>query len=426
MDDVRHHPTDPMTSSSPTTTTSLSSSSSSCAAPPTTTTTTTATTSTSSSALSVGEAETAIATATGTGCSSAAVASALTSSGSGIGVVVVPHLVSSVRKSMPVEIKTALHTTYANPWDTWTGLIDREKIMGWMFKPPVKPTEAQLDAVLPVKPVTAAELTAHDFTVCWIGHSTVFLRIFGVNILTDPLFAQRLGLDIIGEYKIGRKRARQPPISLNNLPKIDIVLISHNHQDHLDSGNVSTLAGLFNPLFLVPRGLTSWFMSLRITNVLEFNWWNSYYHSGTPLKITFVPAQHWSGRALVDYNLALWGGWVLSSNTHPAKVYYAGDTGYCPVFPEIASLGPFDLSLIPIGPNEPRVSMKTQHVGFEDAIKIHEEVNSRQSVGVHWGTWSMGADSLTQVKAQFAAECGRKGVTNFTTLDIGQVWHFYT
>ncbi|KAH3767949.1 N-acyl-phosphatidylethanolamine-hydrolyzing phospholipase D [Pelomyxa schiedti] len=332
---------------------------------------------------------------------------------------------AAYRGVAPFVIRSKLtgSVSYGNPWPTWTGIWTMEKMFNFFTrKCPPPPTLEQLNASIPVCAVTESQLASSQNLCCWMGHSTEFLRLNGVNILTDPIWGPIIGLDLGFTY-IGRERLRPPPIDLAHLPSIDFVIISHNHVDHLDFTTICALKNLFDPMFLVPIGAKSWFLQCGFTRVEELTWWDSYTspaHSN--VTFTFVPAQHWSGRSTVlDANASLWGGWVLTTNEN-FKVYFAGDTGYCSVFPQIANLGPFDLSFIPIAPENPRHVMKAQHVGFEEAVKIHQEVNSKCSYAIHWGTFPMGADEPTSAPSQLQQVCHDHGVTSpFTTPSIGQV-----
>ncbi|KAJ1567216.1 hypothetical protein HK405_006745 [Cladochytrium tenue] len=203
----------------------------------------------------------------------------------------------------------------------------------------------------------------------------------GYNILTDPIFSKRT----VGDW-VGPKRVQRVPCELADLPPIDIVLVSHNHYDHLDRGVVLALKD--SVTWVVPLGLKRWFASFGVTRVVELDWWQEYEHDGGRLQIVGTPIQHWSGRHFLDVNETLWSSFVVKGAT--ASFFHVGDTGYCSAFREIgARYGPFTLSAIPIGSYEPRYYMRHQHVDPREAARIHTDVGSAHSLGVHWGTYMM-------------------------------------
>jgi len=220
-------------------------------------------------------------------------------------------------------------------------------------------------------------------TLTWIGHSTFLIQIDGVNILTDPHFSDRASPVSFA----GPKRYTRPAMTIGNLPRIDVVLISHDHYDHLD---LPSVVELFSrqpdspPVFLTGLKVKARLEDEGITTAQEYDWWESVSLAG----FTFhcVPVQHFSGRSLTDRNSTLWCGWVAERNGY--KIFFAGDTGYSDDFKQIHSrLGDMDLSLLPIGAYDPRWFMKSHHVAPEEAVQIHQDVHSRQSVGMHWGTF---------------------------------------
>ncbi|MFA7503777.1 MAG: MBL fold metallo-hydrolase [Burkholderiaceae bacterium] len=226
-------------------------------------------------------------------------------------------------------------------------------------------------------------------TVTWIGHATVLLQMGGKNILTDPQFSERA----FTYQWLGPRRKVPLPMSIEQLPPIDIVVISHAHYDHLDRNTVLALAAREedSPSFLVPLGLAPWFRDLGIERVRAFDWWDAITIDG--VEASFVPAHHWSARSAFDRNRTLWGGWVLRSDDLHA--YFAGDTGYSRDFIEIGRrFGGFDLALIPVGAYEPRWFMADYHVDPAEAVQIHRDVGSRYSIGIHWGSFELTDESL--------------------------------
>lgn len=266
-------------------------------------------------------------------------------------------------------------------------------------------------------------------TVTWIGHATALVQANGLNVLTDPIFSERASpLQLFGP-----KRVQPPGVALAELPPIDVVLISHNHYDHLDRASVAQLderakAAGKTTLFIVPLGLKSWFANLGIDNVVELDWWQ--HHVIGSVEFHLTPVQHWSARGLGDRSATLWGGWaVLGTDFH---WYYAGDTGYSLDFADTAkhfagrqstaSGGGFDLALIPIGGYAPRWFMTPQHVNPMEAVRIHQDVGAKRSMGVHWGTFALTDEPLDQPPADLAIARQALGVAaaSFGVLAVGE------
>lgn len=233
-------------------------------------------------------------------------------------------------------------------------------------------------------------------TVTWIGHASALLQMNGVNILTDPIFSERASPFSF----LGPKRKVPPGLTIADLPHIDIVLITHNHYDHLDSASVEALNRQSGgaPLFLVPLGVKQWMVDKGITHVRELDWGDETHDAG--LDIWFVPAQHWSARSLTDRAETLWGGWVVKTPegaAHPFSFFDAGDTAYSKDFSNIgAKFGGFDLALIPIGAYAPRWFMHAQHADPAEAVQIFKDVRARKAVGIHWGTFELGDEPLDE------------------------------
>ena len=226
-------------------------------------------------------------------------------------------------------------------------------------------------------------------TATWIGHATVLLQIAGLNVLTDPQFSDRA----FPVQWAGPKRRVALPARLDELPRIDLVLVSHNHYDHLDEATVMALERQpgGGPLFVVPLGLERWMKARGVARVERFDWWESRQLLG--VRIDMVPVQHWSARTLADRNETLWGGWVVSAPGF--RFFFAGDTGYSKDFADIgARFDGFDLAAIPVGAYEPRWFMKTQHVDPAEAVAIHRDLRALRSIGIHWGTFELTDEPL--------------------------------
>jgi len=242
-----------------------------------------------------------------------------------------------------------------------------------------------------------------EATVTWVGHSTLLIQLDGVNLLTDPQWSERASpLPFMGP-----KRVTPPGLRFEDLPPIHLVLISHDHYDHLDVATVARLAEVHRPLFLVPLGLKAWFAGLGITSVEELDWWES--RSVRGLTLTCLPAQHFSSRTFWDRNRRLWSGWAVAGRAK--RLFFAGDTGYYGVFKEIGRrLGPFDLAAIPIGAYMPAEIMRSGHTTPEEALQLFEDVRGRRFVGIHWGTFDLTEEPIEEPPKRVEAEARRRGI----------------
>ena len=237
-------------------------------------------------------------------------------------------------------------------------------------------------------------------TVTWVGHSTVLVQLDGVNLLTDPAWSQRLG-PLSGT--VGVKRFTPPGIRFEDLPPIDVVLISHDHYDHLDEPTVRRLARTFNPLFVVPLGIKAWLADRGITNATELDWGESVKVKG--LEIVCAPAQHGSGRSLTDTGRRLWASWAVIGTK---RLYFAGDTAYSSHFEMIGDLlGPFDLAALPIGSYTPRFIAQAVHMSPEEALHAAWDLHARDFIGIHWGTYKLAREPYDEPPRRIAEEAAR-------------------
>ncbi|MGB7542283.1 MAG: MBL fold metallo-hydrolase [Burkholderiales bacterium] len=251
----------------------------------------------------------------------------------------------------------------------------------------------------------------------WVGHATLLLQIAGVNILTDPHFSGRASPFPF----FGPRRKTPPGLALDDLPHIDAVLISHNHYDHLDEESVKRLNAQAGgpPQFFVPLGVKPWMQAHGIARAIELDWWESREFMG--LAVHFLPVQHWSRRTLFDANRALWGAWAV---LHPRlRFIFVGDAGYSKDFRDIqARFGEFDLAAIPIGHYEPRWFMTPQHIDPAQAVRVHQDLAARYSVGVHWGVFELTDEPLDEPPQKLAEARARAGVPQerFFLMQLGE------
>ena len=229
----------------------------------------------------------------------------------------------------------------------------------------------------------------------WIGHSTFLIQHQGLNILTDPIFGD------CQPVPIGRmRRSTAPGMRFEDLPVIHHVLISHSHYDHLDAPTIRALGNKVR--YWVPEGLCAWFRRRGLTHCQELGWWQTTKLS-EDVAIHCVPAQHGSARTLFDRNRTHWCGWVVESAERSA--YFAGDTGYSPLFREIGErFGGFDAAMIPIGAYNPRWLMHPVHLNPAEAVQVHKDVGSRLSIACHWGTFRLADEPPEEPPALLAHE----------------------
>jgi len=220
-------------------------------------------------------------------------------------------------------------------------------------------------------------------SITWIGHSSFLIQAGGINILTDPIWADYVGIT---------KRSMPVPFPIERLPRIDYVLISHSHFDHLDFATLKELY-VWKPKFLVPLGLKKLFIKkgFPIDVVMEKDWWETFSMDDVNY-FQFVPAQHWSRRSLFDRNTTFWGGWMIHLNDK--TIYFAGDTAYFKGFKQIGAAFPeIDYALMPIGAYAPEHFSKLDHINPEDAITAFTELGAETFIPMHYGTFRLGDDS---------------------------------
>ncbi len=258
---------------------------------------------------------------------------------------------------------------------------------------------------IPPRQVEDGELRA---TV--VNHSTVLLQQHTSHILTDPIWSERSS----PLSWIGPRRRRSPGVRREDLPRIDIVLISHNHYDHLDLKTLRWLAGRGDAAFIVPIGVSRLLRSEKIGPTYELDWGESKEMAATTVHC--VPATHFSSRTLMDRNKTLWCGYVISGEN--GLIYFAGDTGFGDHFRQIHErFGAPRLALLPIGAYEPRWFMQPIHMGPEEAVKAHEILESRTSVAIHHGTFQLADDGIDTPRRKLLAS---SKPDSFLILENGQ------
>lgn len=255
-----------------------------------------------------------------------------------------------------------------------------------------------------------------DIAITFVNHATFLIQVNGIAILTDPIWSERASP--VGWA--GPKRVRDPGVAWEALPRIDIVLLSHNHYDHLDITTLAKLRDRFDPIMLVAAGDGRIIEPLGIRQVHELDWWSSF-ALNEQCKFTFVPAQHFSARSVFDRQKSLWGGYLIE--VLGRRVYFSGDTGYSVHFADIRRrLGCPDIALLGIGSYEPQWFMKPVHMNPAEAVEAHRDLGAKHSIGMHFGTFQLSAEAIDQPVLDLARALKERGVPEsaFVTLEVGE------
>jgi L-ascorbate metabolism protein UlaG (beta-lactamase superfamily) len=239
-------------------------------------------------------------------------------------------------------------------------------------------------------------------SLTWVGHATWLIRLGGQSILTDPVWSESLGPGITRNVRPGISTEEARP---------SVVLVSHNHRDHLDAPTIRRLGAA--QTYVVPAGLGPFFRRAGADKVVELEWWGRTQVGS--LTIDFVPSQHWSQRGATDKNDTLWGGFVVEGDQR--RVYFAGDTAYFEGFKEIGRRFPgIDAALLPIGAYDPEWFMRVQHMNPEDAVNAFQSLGARLLCAMHWGTFKLTDEPLDEPPRLLEEMRQRQGIS------ADQVW----
>jgi N-acyl-phosphatidylethanolamine-hydrolysing phospholipase D len=298
---------------------------------------------------------------------------------------------------------TAAHHTargYRNPWPDAEprGLRD---VIRWSLDRRRRnlPPDPEPGSLPMAQPMFATRARAGELGVTWVGHSTVLAQIGPINVLTDPVWSERASPVTFA----GPRRFVAAAVDFDALPPIDVVLISHNHYDHLDRATVRALAQRMPAIeWMAPLGLARLLRRWGVTQVRELDWWEEATIETTTgeLSVACVPAQHFSARGLGDRGRTLWCSWVTRGAS--GTVFFAGDTAYHPEFAAIGErYGPFDVLMLPIGAYEPRWFMRSVHMNPPEAMRAYAELSSSRAdapalLPIHWGTFRLTDESLQE------------------------------
>lgn len=297
--------------------------------------------------------------------------------------------------------------TYRNP----KGSPQRDPSFNWSFKIFNK-EKKKLDMTVPLGHVINKNEVLKNLKnyenedyVAWIGHATFLIKLGDTTIITDPVFEKNMGPLIFGP-----KRFVKPAINLKEIPKINLFLLTHNHYDHLSTRTIKRFP-YKKAKVLTPLKLGNYFTSNGFSNVNEMDWYDEI--KVNDLKITFLPAVHWSKRSLWDTNKTLWGNFLIEYKNK--KIFFACDTGYGDIYKELGEkYGPIDLTFINIGaynfyPMAPKKDKSIYHTNPEEALNIGQDLKSNKLLGMHWGTVVLSLEPIMEPPLRFKASAEKYG-----------------
>jgi L-ascorbate metabolism protein UlaG (beta-lactamase superfamily) len=292
------------------------------------------------------------------------------------------------------------------------------EVMRWRRNIPNNPWPVSV----PVTPVVP-DPRVTGLRVTMVGHATLLIQVAGLNILTDPVWSDRASPLTFA----GPRRVTAPGISIDDLPPIDAILLSHNHYDHLDVATLRQLHARHDPLIITPLGNDRTVHRHIPDARISVGDWGESITIASGVEAHIVPALHWSSRGLRDRRMALWGGFMLRAGRK--LVYFAGDTGYGTgnIFRKLrARFGPVDLALLPIGAYDPRWFMAAQHTDPEEAIQIMLDLDARAALGIHWGSFKLTDEPRDDPALRLAAGLEARSIApvRFTAMRPAEVGDF--
>ena len=295
--------------------------------------------------------------------------------------------------------------TFRNP----EGSPEREKNVNWSFKTFNK-EKKKIDMTIPkdhivYKKIVLSNLEKYknDDYIGWIGHATYLIKLGDTTIITDPVFSKNAGPLIFGP-----KRFTEPALSLNEIPKTDLYLLTHNHYDHQDMGTIRRFP-FKDAKVLLPLKLGKYFRPYRFKDVNEMDWYDEIIIN-EDLKVTFLPAVHWSRRSLTDTNKTLWGSFLIEYKGK--KIFFACDTGYGNIYKELGKkYGPIDLTMINIGAYDfrPMFDKSIYHTSPEEALNVAQDLKSKKVIGTHWGTFVLSLEPIMEPPIRFKDNAEKYG-----------------
>ena len=298
--------------------------------------------------------------------------------------------------------------TFRNP----EGSPKRDNNFKWSFrvfnekKKNLDMTVPQEHVVEKTKVLSDLERFKDDDYIGWIGHATFLIKLGNTTIITDPVFSKNAGPLIFGP-----KRFTEPALNLNEIPKTDLFLLTHNHYDHQDMSTIRRYPYKDSKV-LVPLKLGKYFTRYRFKDVNEMDWYEEI-KINNDLKVTFLPAVHWSKRSLTDTNKTLWGNFLIEYKDK--KIFFACDTGVGNIYKELGNkFGPIDLTLINIGaynfyPMMPYKDKSAYHTNPEEALSIAQDLKSKKVLGTHWGTFVLSLEPIMEPPVRFKNNAEKYG-----------------
>jgi len=259
-------------------------------------------------------------------------------------------------------------------------------------------------------------LISEDISITFVNHASFLIQTKDATILTDPVWSERVS----PVSWFGPKRVRKPGVLMDSLPAIDVIVISHNHYDHLDKETLKQLNDRFAPLVLVPVGDKDLVQSLGIENVEELDWWETV-EVNSQTKIAFTPSQHSSARGLFDRDKSLWGSYFIESENR--SIYFGGDGGYSTHFSDIQDrMGAPEFAILGIGAYKPKFFMQPIHLDPAEAVQAHLDLGAEKSIGMHFGTFQMASEGFDQPLIDLTSAMDSLGILseNFFTLHEGE------
>ncbi len=306
----------------------------------------------------------------------------------------------------PVDRPLSAHfdgERFFNPWAPDTGNAGFRAFLRWQRTRQPEPWPDRV-AITPARP--AARIDDGRIEATMVGHATVLVQTRGRNILTDPIWSERASPFAFA----GPRRVTAPGIPFDDLPPIDIVLVSHGHWDHLDVPTLRRLWARDRPAILVPLGHAR-LLARHGVPAIERDW-GERVDLGRGWAAVAEPVQHWSSRWIIDRNRALWAGWSLVMPDNAGTLYFAGDTGLGDghFFRAVARHGPVRLALLPVGAYEPRWFMAAQHMNPADAVAAMEAMGAERALGLHWGTFQLTDEGWDAPRRELAQALARAGI----------------
>ena len=298
--------------------------------------------------------------------------------------------------------------TFRNP----EGSPKRDNNFKWSFrvfnekKKNLDMTVPQEHVVEKTKVLSDLERFKDDDYIGWIGHATFLIKLGNTTIITDPVFSKNAGPLIFGP-----KRFTEPALNLNEIPKTDLFLLTHNHYDHQDMSTIRRYPYKDSKV-LVPLKLGKYFTRYRFKDVNEMDWYEEI-KINNDLKVTFLPAVHWSKRSLTDTNKTLWGNFLIEYKDK--KIFFACDTGVGNIYKELGNkFGPIDLTLINIGaynfyPMMPYKDKSAYHTNPEEALSVAQDLKSKKVLGTHWGTFVLSLEPIMEPPVRFKNNAEKYG-----------------